>query len=307
MKNKTTFSYLAGYLDGDGCFYAGKFLQKQNNIVYEYSIQVLCVNKNVISYFTDTFGGAYRAKQKRPKQKIPYVWSIKNKHCKEVAYKVQRFLVEKKELCDYFIQFCNSISESNYQYPGKILIEKREKLIEKIREIRHMNDFVTKENIKSLEEITDFIVPSEEDLAYMAGFIDAEGCFRIKKWKPRNKPNHVYAIHLEIGNTKFPIFPWLLKRFGGNVNFHQPKNPKQKAVARWSLSAKSLYELIPKILPFLRTKKEVCTKLLEFQNTIIPNGGDRHSKEFHDLYTKVISQRELIVNEIHRLNSKGSI
>ena len=59
------------------------------------------------------------------------------------------------------------------------------------------------------------------------------------------------------------------------------------------------------ISKFLIIKKPVCEKLIEFNNTIIPNGGDRHSKKFKEMYKKVLSTRETIVSEIHLFNKKG--
>ena len=93
-----------------------------------------------------------------------------------------------------------------------------------------MSDWVTKEKVNSLKKIGQHIEPTEDDYAYIAGIIDSEGCFRIKKWKPKDKPNYVYAINLEIGNKRFPIFPWLTERFGGNtVFFKQVWHPGTKA------------------------------------------------------------------------------
>lgn len=61
----------------------------------------------------------------------------------------------------------------------------------------------------------------------------------------------------------------------------------------------------PKNITVLTNKKAVCEKLVEFQNTILPNGGDRHSKLFHTLFTKNRVLRDTIVAEVHELNAKG--
>lgn len=167
-----------------------------------------------------------------------------------------------------------------------------------------MSDWVTKEKVNSLKKIGQHIEPTEDDYAYLAGIIDSEGCFRIKKWKPKDKPNYVYAINLEIGNKRFPIFPWLTERFGGNTGFYYSKNII-KPMAIWTISAKSLTDIIHHIYPFLICKKEVAKKIIEFTKTILPNGGDRNSETFKESYARVIETREKIVNEIHKLNLKG--
>lgn len=167
-----------------------------------------------------------------------------------------------------------------------------------------MNNFITKEAIDLLADRKLTVTPCEEDYAYFAGLIDSEGCFRIKKWKPKNKPNHAYNISVEIGNTKLPILPWIVERFGGSVVFISAKTNKRSS-ATWTLSAAALYEILPKIRVFLTIKKEVCDKLIEFQKTILSNGGDRHSELFRALFEKRMEIRERIINEVHEFNRKG--
>ena len=168
-----------------------------------------------------------------------------------------------------------------------------------------MRDFVTEELINKIKSTKPSIIPTDQDFAYLAGLIEAEGTFRIKSWKPSDKPNKVYNTSLEIGNTRYPIFPWLMDRFGGNISFVHIKRNK-RAVAIWSLQSKSLLIILNRIYVFLRTrKKQVCEQLIEFNKTIIPNGGDRHSNAFKERMEAVISKRELIVEEVHKLNKKG--
>ena len=305
MNNEFTVSYIAGYIDGDGCFYLGKTLQKPKNIiVYEYSIQILSVKRNVLDMFCEQFGGFVRTKQKRLNQKIPYAWTIKGQKAANLARSVLDIVVDKKTSCTFFIEFAKTIFPNCGEVISHELSQKREEIIKKIREDRYMNNFITKESIEKLESIKKTINPIPKDYAYLAGLIDSEGCFRIKHWKPKNKPNEVYCIHLEIGNTKLPLMPWLAERFGGSI-IYVPAKINKRASAIWSLSSKSLYEILPKIYPFLTNKKAVCEKLIEFQRTIIPNGGDRHSELFHALFTKNRVIRDKIVSEIHELNAKG--
>lgn len=304
--NLFDLAYLSGYLDGDGCFYLGKTIQKPKSIVvYEYSIQVLSVKVPILEWIKTTFGGFTRTKRKRPKHRIPYTWTIKGQSAGIIAELICEHLVDKRKQCKIFITFCKTIFPNCGRKIQTKLIRQRDNFINKIREQRHMHDFINKESIDSLKQKCNRIDPLPKDYAYLAGLIDSEGCFRVKKWKPKNKPNSVYAIHLEIGNTKLPIIPWLYERFGGHITF-VPEKSRRKAYAIWSLSAKALFDILPKIYPFLRSKKDICEKLIEFQNTILPNGGDRHSELFNSLFAKTIAKRESIIQEIHKLNAKGS-
>lgn len=305
MYNENIRAYTAGYIDGDGCIYLGKTVQKPKMItVYEYSIQIVSVKRDVLQLFKDTFGGFIRKKPSKPNHRDAFCWTIKGRESVYVIQAIQYFIVEKQEQCFMFIQFAFLIESNNFKPINQTLLNKREELINAIREDRHMKNLVTKEAIEALKEQQFTITPTEIDYPYLAGLIDSEGCFRIKKWKPKNKPNHVYNITVEIGNTKLPILPWLVQRFGGSVVFIAEKANK-RASATWTLAAAALYEILPKIRPFLTNKQEVCDKLIEFQKTILPNGGDRHSELFRALFEKRREIREKIIKEVHEFNLKG--
>jgi len=300
---KNILPYIAGYIDGDGCFYSGTFFHK-NIQVYEQSIQIISVKKPVLIEFQKTFGGYICTKPFKPNHKDAYSWTCKGPKAISLCYKVRNYLVEKTLECDLFIQLSTTIKPNNFKAVDTSIIELRDIIINNIRKTKAMENLVTKESIIALNEFKNTITPIDDDYPYLAGLIDSEGCFRIKKWKPASKPNHVYSIAVEIGNTKLPMMPWLIKRFGGSVCFIPAKGTK-KASATWSLSAASLYQILPKIKPFLISKKDVCDKLIEFQQTILPNGGDRHSELFKALFEKRQKIREKIIEEVHNLNRKG--
>jgi hypothetical protein len=298
----TEFAYMAGYIDGDGCLYIGTYDQKPKNItVFEYSIQILSVDReNLINF--QKHGGIVRQKAQRPNQKIPYFWCLKN--CAVLASHIFPYLIDKQFQCKCLIEIIKSVKGTNYQAVGQQTFNYRKNLIDMCRRNK-VTDLVTEELINKLRLTKPSIIPTSEDFAYLAGLIESEGTFRIKSWKPPKKPNNVFATSLEIGNTRYPIFPWLMDRFGGNLSFRH-KNRNKRAVAIWSIQAKSLSLIIKRIHVFLRgRKKGVCEQIMEFNETILPNGGDRHSKAFKERMNDVVSKRELIIDEIHKLNKKG--
>ena len=69
-------------------------------------------------------------------------------------------------------------------------------------------------------------------------------------------------------------------------------------------TARSLYGILSKVLPFLKHKKPVCEKLIEFYNTNRDSNGNLGKRKS---YHEVIAKREFIVDQIHILNSKGVI
>lgn len=294
------FPYFAGYIDGDGCLYMGTTRQRCT-LIFEYSIQILSVEKENLENFIK-HGGYIRKKAKRPRHKVPYVYILKN--CYEFLKKINEFLVDKKGQASFMIEFIESIRVTNFQSPSETVINHRKNLIQQNRSEK-VSNFVTKELIDSIKHIKPSIIPTESDFAYLAGFIEAEGTFRIKSWKPKNKPNKVYNASLEIGNTRFPIFPWLMDRFGGNISL-VPKKGTKRACAIWSLQSDALANILPNLYTHLRTRKKlVCEQLIEFTKTILPNGGDRHSTTFKERMEAVLTKREKIIEAVHLLNKKG--
>lgn len=305
MIDENIRAYAAGYIDGDGCIYLGKFTQKPDITVYEYSVQVVSVKRHVLDIFKDLWGGYILKKPFREKHRDAYCWTIKGRISAYFIQAIHPFLVQKHNEANMLCMYSFLVYQNEFKEVAKENIDQREELINNIRKEKHMNNHITRESIEALKDKQFTVTPTETDYPYLAGLIDSEGCFRIKKWKPKNKPNHVYTITVEIGNTKLPIMPWLVERFGGSVVFIESKSNK-KASATWTLSAAALYKILPKIRPFLTTKQEVCDKLIEFQKTILPNGGDRHSELFKALFEKRREVRERIVKEIHEFNLKSS-
>lgn len=306
MKTENIKAYAAGYIDGDGCIYLGKTFQKPKMVVvYEYSVQVVSVKRPILDQFKNIWGGFIRKKPFKQNHRDAFCWTIKGRIAAYFIQDIHIYLIDKHNQATMLVAFSHLINFNEFKPLDKNLINKREELINNIRKERHMNNHVTREAIEALKTKQYTVTPSEIDYPYLAGLIDSEGCFRIKKWKPKNRPNHVYNITVEIGNTKLPILPWLVERFGGSVVFIEAKANK-KASATWTLSAAALYEILPKIRPFLTSKQEICDKLIEFQKTILPNGGDRHSELFRALFEKRREVREKIIQDIHEFNRKGS-
>jgi hypothetical protein len=172
----------------------------------------------------------------------------------------------------------------------------------------HKNNLVTKSQIFDLKNFKSTIKSSQEDFIYLAGLIDSEGCFRISaRFRYRNnRAEKIYNTVLEIGNTKIIIHKWLIKRFGGSITYIFPKNKNRRESATWSIHAKSLYPILFSVHPFLINKKDVCYQLMKFQQTILPNGGDRHSSFFKEEIKRRFLLRDKIIESVHKLNHKGN-
>jgi len=301
------FAYLSGYIDGDGCFYVRTYTQKPNNIlVYEYSIQICSVDRNIIEYFSQEFGGSFSKRpEKRSDRKDSFLWTIKTKQALLIANEIQHFIISKKTSCLLFISLALSIIPNKGISISSIELSTRDNLIKKIKEDIHMSDLITEEKFNEVKRLHKCIDPSEADFAYFAGLTDAEGCFRIQHWtdKRENRGKN-YVVAFEIGNTKYSIFPWIVSRFGGSVRFRKATK-KGKAMIIWELRSQSLVPLLEKLHPFLRVKKERCNKLIEFYKTKLPSSLGRNTPEFKRRFIDVQERRELLLEEFRMLNAKG--
>jgi len=299
-KNKqTNYAYAAGYVDGDGCFYIGKILPKRRlSYKFPVSIVVVSVNINILNIFKNLYGGSIHSNKKiiEEHRQLHY-YTLRKQDSFNFINKIYDFLVEKKEEAEIMLSF---IKSNNFN--------DKTNLINKLRIHKDINNLVSKHHKEEFYCVKNTIEPTENDFAYLAGFIDAECCLTISKYKPNNRPNFTYKILLQLNNTKAPVFKWLLERFGGNITFvnRHKTNKSLKNQFCWRISGKALSKLLPKITQFLEHKKPVAEELIKFYETTLINGGDRHTEQFRTIYNETIKIREEIIQKIHKLNLKGN-
>lgn len=295
MIEKTDLAYASGYIDGDGCF----SLRKQSIKSRQKFMATLIVISNVyetMKWFKKIFGGNILKKNARQGHKSCYHFCVTGKGSEFVKDLIP-YLVEKKEEASIYRAFCMSNE-----------ITAREKYINALKSQKHEINLVFPEFKKDFEILCKTIQPSIEDFAYLAGFIDAECCLSINRYKSKNRDNYLYKILLQCNNTKAPVFKWLLERFGGQIHFidrsHYINNRNQLT---WRLCSSSLALILDKILPFLKHKKPVCIELMKFYETTVPleNTISRNSPKFKEFYAPILKVREDIFHRVQFLNKKG--
>lgn len=296
--NTLNLAYISGYIDGDGCFYIGKERSKhrlkQKSVT---NIVITSVNKPVLDTFKKMYGGSVHcSKEATSTQKSLYQFVTKKRNSIDLIQGMMPYLVEKA--CEAQLALKFSFSKD---------IHVQEECISQMRILKDVTNLVSKYHVKDFSRFKNTIRPTDHDFAYLAGFIDAECCLGISRYKPQGRPNYTYKILLQCNNTKAPVFKWLLERFGGNIHFIDRINnlKGRKNQLCWRLSGRALSKILNDIYPFLRHKKPVCEELIKFYNTTLSNGGARHTDEFRTHYDRVRYIREEIVSKIHKLNLKG--
>ena len=306
--NELEFAYLAGYIDGDGCFCVGTAIQKPKGIlVFEYSIQISSTDKQILNHFTNIFGGFINFRRdKRIDRRECHVWTGKTKSAHLVCHKTERILVHKTTQRNRMYLLGNMIKPSRGFVIDQVTLNIRHELIRQIKQEIHMTNLITEKDFRKMKKVKKTFDPSEENLAYLAGLIDAEGCLRITSHDVnRTGRSRSYVATLEIGNTRLPIFQWLLERFGGTITYRAPTNRNHNPMIIWSLRSRKLYNLLFKIQKYLRVKKERCEKLLELEKTTLKIGGNRKTGQYRCHVEQILSKRESIFQELKLLNAKG--
>lgn len=111
---------------------------------------------------------------------------------------------------------------------------------------------------------------SENEKAYIAGFIDGDGCLGFEITHRQEKP--IFAIPVvNIDNTDKEIINWLTEKINlgqwksQKFYMHHSKDQKRKATYRVSIRGRFRVEsFLRAILPHLRVKKDLAFKILEF-------------------------------------------
>ena len=105
---------------------------------------------------------------------------------------------------------------------------------------------------------------SEAELAYFAGIIDGEGCFTLTR--PSNQ--RFGGLRLQVGNTDPLLMQWIHQHFGGSLSLEQRRQTKHQSVWRWVAAAADLETLLPRLIPYLITKKRQAELTLAYRATL---------------------------------------
>lgn len=302
MIDKYTLAYTAGYIDGDGCFHIRKTIRQSTGTAkYSCSFIISSTDTDIIDFLTKTFPGIRRIADNGKRSSIwkpQHHFVIRGKKSIKFVQQILPFLIEKQEEAKIYCKFIESSSR-----------EEKEILMNRLKEVKNECNLVRKSDKNILNEYILTLLPTDLDFAYFAGFIDAECALGVFRYNSKNRDNFIYKILLQCGNTKLPIFKWLLERFGGQVHFveRRSKNINHRDFLTYRISSKSLGELLPRIFPYLKHKQPVCAELMKFYETTVSLTGNisRNSPKFKEFYSDILEVRNHIFHKVHELNRKG--
>lgn len=99
----------------------------------------------------------------------------------------------------------------------------------------------------------------EQDLAYLAGYLDGEGCFTLGQ---AHKP--VLAVE----NTHKPTIEWLHRTFGGSMSRKlSTRKAHHRHTYRWAVVNREASDVCRAVAPYLREKTQQALMLIVVQQT----------------------------------------
>lgn len=286
--NSTDFAYAAGYIDGDGCFQVG-------NQRWGSHLVIVSIRKEPINWFMDRFDGSVRALHpKTSNRSISYHFRFSDKGLLSLD-NISKYLVEKKDESIVFKKFRNSYGETN-KLP----------FIEKMKFLKEQDGLIPFSIKKELTDIRNTITPTEEDFAYLAGYIDAECSLDICKTMQNKGKTLTYRPQLQCNNTKSPFFYWASARFGGQFHFLDKSHlPNCRNQVIWRISNIQFDPILEGIYPFLTSKKPICELMIEFRKLTYRGIGrvSPNHPNFSEWYASIAATRKSIYDKIRHLNN----
>lgn len=138
--------------------------------------------------------------------------------------------------------------------------------------------------------------------SYLAGILDGEGCFCVKKRKVKTCYN--YSSCIEVSNTCIGLIEWLYVTYGGRTDKKKVRK-ECKDQWRWQVSEKQMLEVIKNASPYLKIKRQQADLLIDLSETFKqPIVRDYHGR-FLKPNKETLDLREEIFSKVRELNRKG--
>jgi len=132
---------------------------------------------------------------------------------------------------------------------------------------------------------------TETEKAYIAGFVDGEGCIQLQKKKVPGQ----YCLRFRITQTDKPILDWIQLCTGhGTVRRWSLQSERHKERYEWYCGGEKALEILYAIYPYLKLKKLQAEIAFKFGKTMQRSG--HHLSEDNRIYRQ--SLREAM-DELH--------
>ena len=121
MMNKTTASYVAGLLDGEGSFCIWT-VQKEYGRQHRYAVMMSNTNRAICEWLKNSFGGSFIVKKLEPierNRKQVFYWHLSNKDILDkFLLVIIPYLKIKKRAAQILYEFIKTYNSESYVYLG---------------------------------------------------------------------------------------------------------------------------------------------------------------------------------------------
>lgn len=304
MNREIVLAYFGGLFDGDGSFSLIKRVAGLGRSpLYYPMVQFANADVNLVDYVLAYFGGAKYCRKPHvsPKgviKKASYQWKLeKSPKCVPFLEQIIPYLIVKqlraKFLLDYlqknpFVRGSNKLKDH--------VLARREKAFLKMRLYNSMPDINSNFPTASKR----FNSNNPIFWAYVAGLMDTDGSFSLKKEmrKSGGSKSPVYTATILLTMTDARAIQHIAKNFaGGSCCIVKAKTTAHGFCYRFSISSKKdCIQFLVNCLPYLRLKKAAAEQLLFYCQNVKSKPGARR------LTAEELQFREDIYCNIKELN-----
>lgn len=228
---KKIWPYLAGMLDSDGCITSCTTKNPSGNVAYSLRVQITNVNRNLMRWLVQGFGGSYTSEIKGKNSfstgSTIFTWRCPAENQEALFLGLFPHLVVKKNQALLGLDFRRTES-----------LEEKHKISEQLWALNQR-----KVDIKIPEKF----LKSPDAFRYVAGYIDGDGCISLADGQGNNP-------RISVASTDFIIIKWLLAHFGGKF---YTKKQNDKLLYQWRVSgAANKLRFLLAVLPYLIIKRD---------------------------------------------------
>jgi len=141
------------------------------------------------------------------------------------------------------------------------------------------------------------------ELAYLAGFIDGEGCFYVGQIKQgKYGTGQQWHCYLKLTSCDKIAIDWLQEHFSGcSQNRYRWTSLKAfyRPVYSWTIGGEALDYFLPLLQPYFVIKQDHCKVMIQIRKTFKNRGSQRLSPVTLEIRTNLMKQMRRLNSRFH--------
>ena len=274
MKRELKMAYMAGVIDGDGSLSLFRKLDRDAvSPVYYPCIQLMNLNQDIINMFKSEFSGntgikkSYIGNDGSLRREV-FRWKLeKAPKCAPALNSLVNYLIIKKDRAELLIQYIKDNPFKRGCGPiSPLKLQDRHSSYLKMRSLNEAMCYDGNIKTKKRRKNTD----NQIFWSYMAGLMDTDGSFSIKKEK-----NLAYQPVILLSMTDYRGINNIIDNCQyGKIMLVKSKTSLNGFCYRFGVYSKlDVIGFLERVIPYLTIKKNSALILLRFCNEYIPMNG----------------------------------